>query len=143
MKKKEILPIVKGKRCYWPTKAQCPICRKQKVYEPHSMAILSSGACLMNRKEKYGGPSNKMDGFLSLMWHGAHDGGKGRNKEICCNVDIMRNVLGGQGEAYFCSTSCLRKFLKHCVDMLELKMRKERKLLQQNLPPYRRKPPVR
>ncbi len=45
-----------------------------------------------------------MDGFLSLAWHGAHDGGKGRDKEIGCMVDIIRDAVGGQADLYFCST---------------------------------------
>lgn len=132
------LPVTKGKNANWPSKALCPVCGKNKVFEPHSMAILSAGACLMNRKEAVGGPSDKMDGFLNLTWHGAHDGGKGRNKKIGCSVDIARDVLGGQTELYFCSTACLRQFLGVCVDTLELKMKEERKALQQNAARYRR-----
>jgi hypothetical protein len=138
MKRNISLPVTKGKKTIWPTKALCPICEKNKVLEPHSMAIFSAGALLMNRKKKFGGSSDKMDGFLSLMWHGAHNGGKGRNREICCAVDIMRDVFGGQGELYFCSTTCLRIFLCNCVDALETKMKIERKALQQNATRYRR-----
>ncbi len=43
------LPIVKGKSSHWPKKPLCPICGKNKVFEPHSMAILAAGAMLMDR----------------------------------------------------------------------------------------------
>jgi len=135
--KRFILPVVKGKKSFWPTKPVCPVCGKRKVWEPHSMAVLSAGALLMNRREKSGGPSNKMDGYPSLEWHGAHNGGKGRDKEIGCMVYVIRDVVGGQADLYFCSTLCLRRFLNACVDELERRMAKERKALQQNAERYR------
>jgi hypothetical protein len=138
MSKRTILPVVKGRKTFWPTKPLCPVCKKRKVWEPHSMAVLTAGALFMNRREKLGGPSNKMDGFLSLAWHGAHDGGKGRGKEIGCVVDIIRDAVGGQADLYFCSTGCLRRFLNACVDELERRMAKERKALQQNAARYPR-----
>ena len=138
MKRRTSLPVAKGKDANWPSKALCPICGKNKVFEPHSMAVLSAGAILMDRKEKVGGPSDEMDGFLNLTWHGAHDGGTGRDQQMWCGVDIARDVLGGQTELYFCSTACLRQFLGDCVDALELKIKRERKALQQNAARYRR-----
>ena len=42
-------PVVKGKSNHWPKKALCPICGKNKVFEPHSMAVLYAGAMLMDR----------------------------------------------------------------------------------------------
>ncbi|MCC5845476.1 MAG: hypothetical protein JJU05_14600 [Verrucomicrobia bacterium] len=119
------LPVVEGKRTHWPEKAVCPMCAEKKVFEPHSFAVLSAGALLMDRKSDSGGMSDDLDGFLNLLWHGAHDGGQGGDREICCVVDIMRDVVGGQGEAYFCSIQCLRAFLNKCVDELENKVRKE------------------
>lgn len=119
------LPVVEGKRAHWPEKAACPMCGEKKVFEPHSFAVLSAGALLMDRKSDSGGMSDDLDGFLNLLWHGAHDGGQGDDRELCCIVDIMRDVIGGQGEAYFCSTQCLRAFLNKCVDELENKVRKE------------------
>ena len=122
-------PIVKGKSDHWPKKAVCPICRQNKVLEPHSMAILMAGALLMDRTEDCGGPSDDMDGFLSLHWHGAHDGGKGEDPEIGCEVDIIQDCVGGQAELYFCSTKCLRQFLNWCVDELEGKIEEKRTML--------------
>ena len=83
------------------------------------MAILSAGALLIDRKNNDGGPSDNLDGFLDLTWHGAHDGGEGKDKEIGTSLSIARDVQGGQFDIYFCSTNCLRAFLNHCVDELE------------------------
>ena len=140
MKKKLKFPIVKGKKDHWPLKAVCPICGKGKVLEPHSMAILSAGAMLVDRKQKTGRPSDTMDGFMSLMWHGAHDRGKGKYREIGCGVNIMFDVMGGQADLYFCSTKCLRRFFDKCVDELEGRMDEEMKQFQPSVPPNRRSP---
>ncbi len=91
------------------------------------MAILMAGAVMMDRRTKWGGPSKNMDGFLTLCWHGAHDGGEGIDPEIGCLVDIALDVVGGQAELYFCSTKCLRQFLNACVDELERKIKVRRK----------------
>jgi len=96
------------------------------VFEPHSMAILSAGALLMNRVEDSGEMSDDLDGFLSFTWHGAHDEGHGADREIGCIVDVIRDAIGGQGELYFCSTKCLRKFLNQSVDELERSVMNER-----------------
>ena len=62
-----------------------------------------------------------MDGFLHLSWHGAHDGGEGKDREIGAMVEIARDVRGGQFDLYFCSPKCLRSYLNYCVDVLEKK----------------------
>jgi hypothetical protein len=115
-------PVVKGKSGHWPKKPLCPICGRNKVFEPHSMAVLSAGAILMDRAEDSGGPSDNLDGFLEIHWYGAHDAGKGKDRDVFCEVDIIRDALGGQADLYFCSTKCLRKFLNACVDDVEAKM---------------------
>jgi hypothetical protein len=49
----------------------------------------------MNRKDDSGGPDENMDGFLHIAWHGAHDGGEGKDREIGAMVEIARDVGGG------------------------------------------------
>jgi len=90
------------------------------------MANLSGGALLMNRTKTSGRPDGTMDGFLDFVWHGAHDGGRGRNKDIFTSVPIAEDCRGGQFALYFCSTSCLRTFLNACVDALESKVKQMR-----------------
>ncbi len=125
-------PAVKGRSSSFPKKALCPWCQKNKVLEPHSFVVIAGGAFLMNREEDSGGPDDNMDGFLDIIWHGAHDGGEGRDREIGATVQIAKDVIGGQFELYFCSTKCLRPYLNFCVDELEKKMRKQK--LQSNKP---------
>jgi hypothetical protein len=120
------LPTVKLRTSYHPKKARCPWCGENKVLEPHSFATLSGGAMLMDRKDRSGGPDDNMDGFLYLLWHGAHDAGEGTDREIGVIVDIARDVRGGQFDIYFCSTKCLRSYLNFCVDELENKINAER-----------------
>ena len=64
---------------------------------------------------------------LRLIWHGAHDGGTGRDPGIEASVDIVEDTRGGQADLYFCSTGCLRQFLNECVDELERRIEKARK----------------
>jgi hypothetical protein len=116
-------PVLQGKRTIHPMKAVCPQCKKRKVLEPHSMAILNSGALFMDRKRINGAMHDQMDGFASITWHGAHDSGTGRDREIFTSVDFAKDCRGGQFEIYFCSTDCLRAFFNSWVDALETKIR--------------------
>ncbi|MBI5026393.1 MAG: hypothetical protein HZC12_06665 [Nitrospirae bacterium] len=111
----------------YPSKAICPWCKKAKIFEPHSFAVLECGAYLMNRKRDVGVPDKKMDGFLSLIWHGAHNDGKGKDREIDCMLDVVSDVTGGQFGIYFCSTRCLRGWLNAIIDELESKIQKQSK----------------
>mgnify|MGYP001587107502 CR=1 FL=1 len=81
----------------------------------------------MDRRKEYGGPDEKMDAFLTLAWHGAHDKGIGRLRGRYDILEIARDVRGGQFELFFCSTECLRKFLNNAVDELEKAMGTTRK----------------
>jgi hypothetical protein len=118
-------PLLKGKSKY-PTKNNCAWCKRSKVCEPHSFAVLDGGALLINRRTGDGGPDDRLDGFFDLTWHGAHkdEGGKGEYSDIIARVGIAKDVRGGQFEIYFCSTKCLREFLNHAVDKLEEKRSK-------------------
>ncbi len=80
----------------------------------------------MNRKDDSGGPDDKMDGFLHIAFHGAHDGGLGKDQGIGAMVELARDVRGGQFDLYFCSTKCLRAYLNFCVDALDEKLKRER-----------------
>lgn len=120
MKTKFRFPVAKGRRVFFPKEALCPVCKAAKVLEPHSMAIINLGAILMtNRETGSGTMSDDLDGFLRLIWHGAHDGGLGRDSGVDAHVEIVQDVRGGQADLYFCSTGCLREFLNACVDELE------------------------
>lgn len=119
-------PVLKSRHTQHPNKAVCPQCGKRKVLEPHSMAIFAGGALLMDQKRQNGGPHDRMDGFVSITWHGAHDTGMGRDRDIFTSVDFARDCRGGQFEIYFCSTACLRSFFNSWVDALETKIQKEK-----------------
>ena len=120
------LPIIKGKVNCFHKKAICPWCKKGKVLEPHSMAILAAGALLKDKKNKAWVPSDLMKGFLEFGWHGAHDIGTGENREIYLVSYIAQDVVGGQFDIYFCSTRCLREFLNFCVNELEKRIEQEK-----------------
>ena len=87
------------------------------------MAILVGGAL-----EKLGDDhfvtsnGDRIAGFLSLTWHGAHDDGEGEFREQDHFIDIVDKAPDGQFHLSFCSTSCLRAFLNNAVDELEKKL---------------------
>jgi hypothetical protein len=124
MKKRIKLPVVSKGMSDYPQKGICPICRKGKVLEPHSFAALSGGAILMNRRNNTGSSSDKLDAYLDLTWHGAHDNGNGKNREIYTVKYIALDVRGGNFCLYFCSSKCLRSFLNSCVDEFEHSIKK-------------------
>ena len=68
----------------------------------------------------------------SLTWHGAHDTGLGKDRDIFCRVDLVKDCIDGEYEIYLCSTACLRKFLASWVDALEEKVRQEKKKIQKS-----------
>jgi hypothetical protein len=116
-------PLIEGSASSYPSKALCPACRKGKVFEPNSFVVMSGGALLMNRRRRSGGPDASLDGFLDLVWHGAHDCGLGEHREVFFSMPIVKEVRGGQFDLYFCSTRCLRRFLSMLVDALETRMK--------------------
>jgi hypothetical protein len=104
---------------YFPKDKICPWCLSQKVHEPNSMAILNGGALLMSEDRESGGMDPRLDGFLSLIWHGAHGVGEGAHRGVFKMLRMADNCRGGQFEIYFCSTQCLRAYLNYSVDELE------------------------
>ena len=85
------------------------------------MAILNAGAMRQVAKDRFEMATDAR-AFMTLMWHGAHSGGKGELPDVFASVDVADEVANGQFELYFCSTSCLRGFLNYCVDELENRM---------------------
>lgn len=88
------------------------------------MAIFCGGSTYSGRKR---GVPDELEGFASLIWHGAHDTGIGKDRDIYTVVDFARDTEGGQFEIYFCSTKCMRIFFTRWVDALEAKIEDEKK----------------
>ena len=112
------LPVIKKSPNYFPQDGFCPWC-KRKVGEPHSFVELAGGALLEDRKSKAAGSSERMEGFLTLTWHGAHDQGEGEDRDFDAITYLVEFVRGGFFGIYFCSTTCLRAFFGFCVDELD------------------------
>jgi hypothetical protein len=92
-KMKITFPVLK-KKPVWPSKPRCPWCKRNKVMEPHSMAILAGGAMqVVEAKKKSATIADDCIGFLDLIWHGAHDGGSGANREICARTPLFADLM--------------------------------------------------
>ena len=118
---KTVLPAIDGRPGRFPRdEALCPWCRKNKVFEPHSFAILSGSALKRVGKDRFE-IADDVSGFLEVGWHGAHseEGSEGPDADIGLSIAIAVNAPQGQFELYFCSTDCMRAFLNFCVDELE------------------------
>lgn len=84
----------------------CSWCKTNKVFKPHSFAVIGGGALLQTR-EGIAGPINNMECFLHLSWHGPHsdDGGSGTAPNTNGTVEIYMRLkqithhLTGPGEA--------------------------------------------
>lgn len=118
-------PVVRAERDAFPDEAICPCCKRAKVFEPHSFASLSGGALLIDDAE--GGSAAipgglRLQAYLDFLWHGAHEGGSGTDRDIHEVLSVADRVEGGQYELYFCSASCLRAFLNAAVDSLEARI---------------------
>jgi len=83
------------------------------------MVILGGGALLLDRKRENSRESNALSAFLDFIWHGAHNGGIGKDRDMYIQMPIAEDVIGGQFELYLCSTRCLRAFLNALVDEFE------------------------
>ncbi len=125
-------PLITDDSGIYPKRFICPICKKKKIGEPHSFAYLSGGALKVDKKNKRSIMSESLRGFLSIGWHGAHDGGIGRDRDIYINIEIAQDSSVGQFEFYTCSTHCLRILLNNCINDLEKKISKKRLLSQQS-----------
>ena len=112
------LPVIQSSPNYFPQDGFCPWCRR-KIGEPHSFVELGGGALLKDRKSKIAGPSDQMEGLLTLTWHGAHDDGEGEDRDFDAITYLVEFVRGGFFGIYFCSTTCLRAFFNFCVDELD------------------------
>ena len=120
-------PVLTDGANVFPNIACCPQCKRRKVFEPNSMACLNGGAFLMDRRSKSGKADDRLDAFVTIDWHGAHDHGTGEDREIYETVSLAENCRGGQFSLYFCSTKCLRAFLNSWVDALEKKIARQRR----------------
>ena len=110
-----------------PGRLRCLWCNRPNVSEPNSMAILTGGALLLNKKRDTSLQSDLLDGYLYLTWHGLHSDKQPEGNYEYENLAIAKGVRGGQFELYFCSTKCVRSFFDHVVDSLEAKIKKSKR----------------
>lgn len=113
-------PLLEGDNSTIPSPPEysCPACGLGNVNEPNSFVALAGG-CYRNQKAGSPKADGQTDAFLSIWWHGAHDGGVGVHEGHEALVRVADNVSAGQFSFYFCSPACLRIFLNRLVDDLE------------------------
>jgi hypothetical protein len=85
-------------------------------------ALASEGA--WEGKKAYSGPTQGLVGFLSFVWHGAHEDGEGEFRNTGLNFSIADQVEGGVFNIAFCSIACFRAFINDSLDKFETRVRK-------------------
>jgi hypothetical protein len=119
-------PLIDKKEAF-PEQPICPICSKNRVFEPHNFVTLNGGSFLLDKNGD--STSNKrMEGFLDLGWHGHHyEEKEDENKDTMARIEVVKDSLEGQFSLYFCSTECLRIFFNRLVDDLEKEITEAKK----------------
>ena len=108
----------------YPEEPLCPICKKNKVFEPHNFVVLEGGALYTDERGDSLFPEG-MKGFLDLIFHGHHhENIEDDKKDIYESLYIVKESNSGQFSLYFCSTDCLRNFFNQLVDEFEKKIKK-------------------
>ena len=103
----------------FPGNGCCLQCGQAGVTEPREFVCFTGGS--LGREENYGKPTQPIEAFLHLVWHGAHpispndptpDSG-------WASIRILEDLPGGQFQLFFCSLNCFRKFFSLLADRLE------------------------
>ena len=118
------LPVIDGDKNPSFDARQCPVCGQGGMHEPNSFAFINVGANKPFGEDSMV-PADETEAFFTIGWHGAHSdmNGIGSSPDTGGEVEITKDVPGGQFEIYLCSTKCLRKFFNDCVDKLESKIK--------------------
>lgn len=121
-------PLIKKNEDAFPKNSICPICKKCKVYEPHSFVFIGGGALSLD-EEGDSKKSNDMIGYFDFSWHGHHYKNVHDNKkDNYFTMRIVEDSKQGQFGFYFCSTKCLRRFFNYLVDDFEKELTKIAKI---------------
>ena len=115
---------LKGDQTHWPTRPICPVCRRRKVFEPHSFVMLSAWALPPDRRKHKARRVDLDDITVELYYHGAHDTGIGDRRDITVWSPIADRVHDAEVQFYFCSPKCVKTFLSRWVDAFEQKIQK-------------------
>jgi len=115
-------PVAHGSQFSFPSNFVCPMCESKRVGEPHEFVGMSGGAASAS------GESG--EGFLTIFVHPREvppfgpppAEGEPLTQGDGAELEIVRDTTSGQFDFYFCSTSCLRRFLNACVDELERRL---------------------
>jgi len=95
----------------WPKDGLCPICGKN-IRGSGQVAYISGGAYW--DVSELSVEDHVIPAFLNVGIHGARSDVKDSG-----NVDIISDLVGGQFDLAFCSTSCLRSWFNSVVDRVE------------------------
>lgn len=121
-KKKSVFPIItEHTRPVYPQGNICPICGKNKIYDPNTFIVINGGAMKIVNDD-FKELSFDLAGFFSIHFFGAHDNGTGEYAGKYASVDVVKDSGGGQFDIHFCSITCLEAFFARIVHALRDKI---------------------
>jgi hypothetical protein len=105
-------PVLKGAmRSVWPGDGRCPVCGRG-FREMQQVAYIMAGACWDS--DELSVDARVIQAFLNIGVHGARS-----DVKDSADLQIIRDLQGGQFDLNFCSTNCLRDWLNSVVDRVE------------------------
>lgn len=114
-------PLIEKNEDHYPKEPLCPVCKIEKVFEPHTFICLSGGALVYNKKGNSKFVENH-NGFLSISYHGHHyENIEDSKKDVYASIPIVDDSLNGQFDIYFCSKECVKKWVGELLNDLEEK----------------------
>ncbi len=79
-----------------------------------TVVYVSGGAMLLTRDRTESVVSKRLSGFLNIGMHGTDP-----NMLDSKDIEIVREVIGGQFDLAFCGLSCLRAWFQAVTEQLE------------------------
>lgn len=108
-------PIYSRDRTPEESAVHCLVCGRKIAWNEWPERItLGSGAILNDSGAETGGPSDQMEGFITLFYHASS-----QHHDSSASLIVATDVVGGQVDLDFCSTECLRAFFDSITEEMQ------------------------
>ena len=104
-------------RPFHPVDGRCPECGGDFR---RGIAYLSAGALFLSKDKKNSIHPDRLQGFLHVGIHGADT-----EMRDSSDVEVVRNLYGGQFDLQWCSIACMREWLLKLLREVELRAQSE------------------
>jgi hypothetical protein len=96
---------------YWPPRRRCPVCGRPFV---DTVVYIMAGALVpIQSTGRRARAERQMEGFFNVGVHTSDTECRGN-----ADLEIVRDLKGGQFDLQFCSLDCLQEFFNFLVEQL-------------------------